>query len=114
MGKPKPSGTVLAVLCLSAIVALASPTDVPFTGCGEFIQGVECILFQADSGGLYLTDGLHGYSVGDRVYIEGNIWECTSFCMEEDACLDVELIEPCSVSRQQTTWGAIKAIYRLD
>ena len=95
-------------------VISATAVDVPFVGCGEFIQGVECILFQADSDGLYLTDGLYGYNVGDRVYIEGTLWECFSVCMQEDACLDVEIIEPCSVPGETISWGSIKAIYRAD
>ena len=114
MGRPRYWGFILAVLIWPAAVTSVPRFDGPFAGCGEFIQGVECILFQADSGGLYLTDGTYGYSVGDRVHITGTLWECTSICMQEDACLEVESMGLCGVPQQRSSWGAIKSLYRTE
>jgi hypothetical protein len=67
----------------------------PFEGCGTLIQGVECVLFQADVGGLYLLENLDGFGVGDQVFVTGVPEECFSICQEEDACIFGNTIEPC-------------------
>jgi hypothetical protein len=68
----------------------------PFEGCGTLVQGVECVLFQADEGGLYLLENLDGFGVGDRVFVTGvPDPDCVSFCQQEDACIFGNTIEPC-------------------
>ncbi len=67
-----------------------------FEGCGVLIQGVECILFQADSGGLYILTNLGGFSVGDRVKVRGCLNPvCVSFCQQGNGCIEDNLIEAC-------------------
>jgi hypothetical protein len=66
-----------------------------FDGCGTLVQGVECVLFQADSGGLYIL-GNHGtYTVGDYVHVRGRITNCVSYCMQGDGCILNNTIGPC-------------------
>ncbi|RME37944.1 MAG: hypothetical protein D6788_08420, partial [Planctomycetota bacterium] len=67
-----------------------------FIGCGTLIQGVECVLFQADSGGVYVLANLGGFTVGDRVLVAGCINpSCTTTCQEGDGCIENNTIAPC-------------------
>ncbi|MHC4949244.1 MAG: hypothetical protein ACYTG1_13480, partial [Planctomycetota bacterium] len=67
-----------------------------FEGCGTIVQGVECVLFQADAGGLYILDNLDGFSVGDRVEVTGCLnAPCVSFCQQGDGCIRDNTIRPC-------------------
>jgi hypothetical protein len=81
------------VVCL--LLAVSPARAQSFEGCGTFIRGVECVLFESDSGHLYLTDGFDPYQVGDRVAIKGTPWSCLSVCVQEEACLTIETIGPC-------------------
>lgn len=69
-----------------------------FDGCGRLVQGIECVLFEADEGGLYLLDNLGGFSVGDKVNVKGVIDSCwVSFCATPDGCIinaEVRFCEP--------------------
>ena len=76
--------------------ARAPVDDGPFAGCGMLVQGVECVLFQADAGGLYVLQDYGGYGVGDYVFVEG--WydpTCPTFCMQGDGCIVDNTIGPC-------------------
>jgi hypothetical protein len=64
--------------------------------CGVLVQGVECVLFRADGGGLYLLQTTDGFKPGDRVRVDGEVRsDCASFCMQGEGCLENTTIEPC-------------------
>ncbi len=69
-----------------------------FEGCGYLVQGVECVLFQADSGGLYVLQNYGPYGVGDYVWVAG-IYDpgCFTFCMQGDGCILDNAIGPCAL-----------------
>lgn len=97
--------------------ALAADLDgleppVPFAASGVFVQGVECVLFQTDSGTLYLTS--EQCPVGEVAYIEGDLYNCASFCMQEDGCVEVSYLSGCAVPEAKHAWGTVKAIYRSE
>jgi len=68
-----------------------------FEGCGVLVQGVECVLFQADAGRLYVLDNLGNFQVGDRVWVRGVLnQDCITICMEGDGCIKDNFIFACS------------------
>ena len=59
-----------------------------FQDRGSLISGVECVLFQADSGGVYVLDNYGDFSVGDRVQVRGTLEpSCLTICMQGDGCI---------------------------
>ncbi|MEE9296824.1 MAG: hypothetical protein V3W34_17915 [Phycisphaerae bacterium] len=67
-----------------------------FSGCGVLVQGVECVLFRSDSGGLFILSNLGGFTVGNRVSVTGcHDPHCISFCMQGNGCIVNNTIEPC-------------------
>ena len=61
------------------------------------MQGVECVLFQADSGGLYIVD-VGTFSVGDAVRVTGTLDPiCISFCQQGNGCVFGGPTTSCSV-----------------
>ena len=69
-----------------------------FTDCGELVQGVECVLFLADSGGLFLLDNLGGFNVGDQVEVTGCLDPgCFTICLEGDGCIFQNTIADCVI-----------------
>ena len=75
-----------------------SPCE-PFDDCGTLIQAVECVLFQADGGGLYLLENTGGFQVGDRVRVRGCVVEnCATFCMQGNGCINANTIGPCDTA----------------
>jgi len=95
-----------ASLLRSKTAAAASPGQndltvslVPgyFDGCGVLVRGIECVLFQADAGGLYVLDSLEGFKVGDRLYVRGVLDPyCFTICMQGDGCIKHDIILPYS------------------
>jgi len=68
-----------------------------FEGCGVLVQAVECVLFQADTGGLYVLDNIGNFQVGDRVWVLGAMdQDCITICMEGDGCIKDNFIFACS------------------
>jgi hypothetical protein len=64
--------------------------------CGVLVQGVECVLFRADDGHLWVLQTTGGFRPGDRVRVDGEVrTDCASFCMEGEGCLDNTTIEAC-------------------
>ena len=65
-------------------------------GCGYLVQGAECVLFQADSGGSYVLDNYGIFDVGDYVQVHG-VYDptCITFCMQGDGCIQDNTIEDC-------------------
>jgi len=67
-----------------------------FEGCGTLIQGVECVLFEADAGGTYLVANRGPFGVGDRVFVRGCVDPlCVSFCSPTNGCIIDNLIRAC-------------------
>jgi len=74
-----------------------------FDGCGLLVQGVECVLFQADppaerasAGGLYVLDNLGSFQVGDYVRVRGVLNpDCVTICMQGDGCIKHTVISAC-------------------
>lgn len=67
-----------------------------FAGCGRLVQGIECVLFKADGGGLYQLSNLGAFGPGDYVYVEGCVNPlCASFCFPPDGCIQDNTIERC-------------------
>ena len=86
------AGLLLIGICLCASTGCGSV--VVFFGTGTLVQGDECVLFQADIGGLYVLDNLGEFGVGDRVYVMGGFDpNCVSICMEGDGCIRENIIE---------------------
>lgn len=72
------------------------PPEFFFEGCGTLVQGVECILFQADAGPLLVLSNLGGFGVGDHVEVSGILDPfCVTFCQQGDGCLIDNTIGPC-------------------
>lgn len=68
-----------------------------FDGCGTLVQGVECVLFDADSGGRFRLQNYGNFGVGDRVQVQGRLLaSCPSFCLEGEGCILENLIGPCN------------------
>jgi hypothetical protein len=60
-----------------------------FDGCGVLVQGVECVLFQAQDGGLYVLNNLGDFQVGDYVRVRGVLDPyCATFCMQGNGCIE--------------------------
>jgi len=67
-----------------------------FEGCGVLVQGVECVLFQADTGGLYALDNIGDFQVGDRVWVQGVLNPyCATICMQGNTCIENNIISAC-------------------
>jgi len=67
-----------------------------FDDCGVLVQGVECLLFKADGGGLYVLDNTGDFNVGDRVRVRGVLNpDCVSICMQGNGCIEHNTISVC-------------------
>ncbi len=92
-----------ALLCLPAVLraqdscdSACPPDQKCFSGCGTLVRGVECVLFQADLGGLYILSNVGPFSVGDRGFVTGCIDpSCISFCQQGDGCILDNTIATC-------------------
>ncbi|MBX3396848.1 MAG: hypothetical protein KF841_15940 [Phycisphaerae bacterium] len=85
-------------LCFPIVMpALVNNTlSVCFDQCGVLVQGVECILFSSDGGGLYVIEHIGGHAVGDHVRVRGGLNSaCATLCMQGDGCIEDNTIEPC-------------------
>ncbi len=84
-----------ALLCVPAVLR-AQDDCIPFSGCGTLVRGVECVLFQADLGGLYLLSNRGPFSVGDRVFVTGCLeLFCLSLCQQGNSCIRNNTIVAC-------------------
>lgn len=66
-----------------------------FEGCGVLVQGVECVLFQADAGGLFLLSNLGSFQVGERVEVRGRPRNCITICQQGNGCIEDNTIRAC-------------------
>ena len=102
------SGTTGAIDLVVALVA--SPVRAgDFGDCGLLIQEVECVLFQADSGGLYVLDNYGGLGVGDRVRVTGTLDPgCITSCQQGNGCIHDNTIGSCDGEIPTVSqWGLI-------
>ncbi len=75
-------------------------------GCGTLVQGAECVLFAAESGGLFTLAHLGDFQVGDHVRVAGCLAPtCDTVCLEGDGCIVGNSIGPCD-----TVCGGIAGI----
>lgn len=67
-----------------------------FDGCGTLFEGVECLLFDADSAGVYLLENYGHFRDGDRVHVAGWLDPfCITICMQGNGCIHDNTICPC-------------------
>ncbi len=93
---------ILSFVCLLLVIPCQANIVVPqanmpvelirtgyFDGCGVLAQGVECVLFQAQDGGLYVLNNLGDFQVGDYVRVRGVLDPyCATFCMQGNGCIE--------------------------
>ncbi len=86
-----------AILCIILTAAtLASANPGYFDDCGVLVKGVECVLFQADTGGLYILDNLEHFQLGNHVRVRGVLNpNCATICMQGDGCIEQNTISAC-------------------
>ena len=83
----KMAGATIA-LVFSLFVNQAATQPISFDERGVLIQGTICVLFQADSGGLFFLDNLGGFQVGDRVRVIGDLDPtCATICQQQNGCI---------------------------
>jgi hypothetical protein len=67
-----------------------------FDGCGTLVLGVECVLFEPDTGGLYALDNIGDFKVGDYVRVRGLMNPyCATICMQGNGCIQQNTISEC-------------------
>ncbi len=84
--------------CVAALSLFASRSAAQtFDGCGTLVQGVTCVLFAPDTGGLYVLANLGGFPVGSHVQVHGTIDpSCITICQQGNGCIQQNTIQPCS------------------
>ena len=83
--------------CLDPLVlSTCGPSTVPFEGCGTLIAGTGgCTLFES-GGNTYLLDNQAGFSVGDEVYVTGDLDAgCASICAPSGGCIGNTALSLC-------------------
>jgi hypothetical protein len=98
--------------CFAVVLACASSSNAgTISGCGTVVQGVECNLFQFDSGGTFVVNLPLGAQVGDRFLISGNIIpDCITFCQQGDGCVVVEFISDCPANQFNSCGTIIQGV----
>lgn len=87
-----------ALVASATLVASAQAKSIPFDGCGTLVNGVTCVLFQPDSGGLWILDNYGAFVPGDYVRVAGTMnVGCISFCLQGDGCIDGTTITLCAI-----------------
>lgn len=80
---------------LAALVAPAALDNIPYSGCGTLWPGAECPTFIGDDGAMFSLPGGGGFSLGDRVFVVGEICsECPSIC-QQGSVFEISRIEAC-------------------
>jgi hypothetical protein len=60
-----------------------------FESSGVLVRGVECVLFEADDGSLYVLEDYGDFGVGDRVWVSGILNPyCVTICMQGNGCIE--------------------------
>jgi hypothetical protein len=69
-----------------------------FEDCGVVVRGGGCLLFAADSGGLYRLDDAGAFEDGDRARVTGIVAApCAGACGDVDGCIEDNTIGPCDL-----------------
>ena len=84
----------VAALCSGLVVAApkkkppAPPPPLPtITVCGTLVEGVECVLLEAENGNLYIVNTC-GYPVGACICVTGPYDRyCMSYCQQGEGCI---------------------------
>lgn len=81
--------SLLACLLIAGLAPLSSAQiSITIDDCGTIVEGVECDLFAADGGGLYIVGSSTPLSVGDRVHVVGDLDPtCISICQQGNGCI---------------------------
>lgn len=83
---------------LNAVVTTPCPPPfVPFQACGMLVAGTGgCSLFQSDTGETYEIADTGMFSVGDTVFVDGDLDQnCSSSCGATSGCLVMNTIDFC-------------------
>lgn len=83
--------SLVSILCLFGTIW---GHTFPIDDCGILIHGVEpnCIIFESEHHGRYVTSTTSGYDAGDRVRAVGVIdTTCMTICVEGEGCFSGEL-----------------------
>jgi len=77
--------------------ALVLDLSAGFDACGVLVDGVECVLFRADTGEVYVISNRGTFVPGDRVRVTGYIFSppCATRCQEGSGCILGNTIEAC-------------------
>ncbi len=95
----------LALTTFTAVSHAQSAIGLVFDGCGTMVDGIECTLFQPDSGGFYLLISPVPVQLGDRLHVVGVVDpDCNTIC-QQGPCLAATLVEDC---------GSFDVICRAD
>jgi hypothetical protein len=79
-----------------------------YSECGNLVQGVSCVLFQADSGNRYLLDNRGSFVVGDRVFVTGTLDpNCFTICLEGQGCIRNNTISSCDCASGNVNAGVL-------
>ena len=82
--------TGATVLMAAALLAFpqAAIAQSDYDDCGVLFEGVECVLFAAQSGGVYTLENLGGFGVDDLVFVAGTLDPgCVTICTEAEGCI---------------------------
>lgn len=95
--------------------AAIGPPLLFFAGCGNLVQGVECVLFSPDAGGVYVLDAIGSFQVGDRVWVSGPVDPgCITFCQQGDGCIHNRSIGECFDSCGTLVKGVECVLFQPD
>ncbi len=78
---------------LAGLAALMAGCDNNFVASGTMVQGVECLLFEADGGKQYVLDKIDGLVPGDQVTVIGQLDpNCATVCSTGNGCITATLV----------------------
>jgi hypothetical protein len=86
-----------AFLATSLLSTGARADVVPFDDCGILVNGTECVLFNADSGGSFVIGPADPFVPGYRVHIAGELdRSCVTTCNAGDGCISNGKLSACT------------------
>ena len=84
-------------LVVVAFAGAPARAQFQFNECGTLVEGVECVLFESERGGLYVIGGdLGGFGLGSEFRVTGIVDPgCITFCQQGNGCIFNATISPC-------------------